>query len=86
MSKKLEDQARKFNYNLKRFQEAMSAYETRLNSIQIAKTRKEQAKENGGLQEQIGQWNNIIDNNEKASETELRTAIEAFGELKKSLK
>lgn len=83
MTKKIEDQARKFHYNLKRFKESMTAYEGRLTNVQTAKIKQKQAEDafNEGAQ-----WGDIITANVKASDLELEAALEAFKELKKLLK
>ncbi len=83
MSKKLEDQARKFHYNLKRFKDSMTAYEGRMNNVQTAKIKQKQAEE---AFREGAQWGDIITANVTASELELEAALEAFKELKKLLK
>ena len=83
MSKKLEDQARKFHYNLNRFNKSMTAYEGRLNNVQNAKIKQKQAED---AFSEGAQWGDIITANVTASDLELAAALEAFKELKKLLK
>ncbi len=82
MNKTLEAQARKFHYNLNRFNKAMAAYEGRLNNVSTAKIKQKQAEE---AFTEGAQWADIITSNEKASNLELEAALEAFAELKKLL-
>ena len=81
----LEDQARRFNYNLKRFSTAMLTYESRLNNVGVAQIRQKQAAD-GGLAEDNKKWGEAADLNTQSAQAELMIALESFGALKELLK